>query len=54
MIDPITGDLVVVTKLLFGGTVGVYRAAGPLTAGEHHAAHEGRRPHLPRPDSPTR
>lgn len=33
MVDPITGDVVVVTKLLFGGTVGVYRAAGPLAAG---------------------
>ena len=33
MIDPSTGDLVVVTKLLTGGTVGVYRAAGPLAAG---------------------
>ncbi len=33
MIDPITGDVIIVTKLLFGGTVGVYRAAGPLAAG---------------------
>ncbi len=33
MIDPVTNDVIVVTKLLTGGTVGVYRAAGPLTAG---------------------
>jgi hypothetical protein len=33
MVDPNTGDVIVITKLLFGGTVGVYRAAGPLAAG---------------------
>jgi hypothetical protein len=33
MIDPDTGDVIVITKLLTGGTVGVYRAAGPLAAG---------------------
>jgi hypothetical protein len=33
MIDPVTGDVVIVTKLLGGGTVGVYRAPGPLAAG---------------------
>ena len=32
MIDPATNDVIVVTKLLTGGTVGVYRAAGPLAA----------------------
>ena len=47
MIDPSTGDLVVVTKLLTGGAVGVYRAAGTARGRQHHAAHEGRRPHLP-------
>lgn len=33
MIDPATNDVIIVTKLLGGGTVGVYRAAGPLAAG---------------------
>ena len=33
MVDPDTGDVIVITKLLFGGTVGVYRAAGPLADG---------------------
>lgn len=31
--DPLTGDLVVVTKSVAGGTVGVYRAPGGLAAG---------------------
>src|SRR5689334_9017693 len=30
LVDPATGDILVITKLLFGGTVGVYRAAAPL------------------------
>ena len=33
IVDPPTGDVIVISKLLFGGTVGVYRAAGPLAAG---------------------
>jgi hypothetical protein len=33
MIDPDTGDVIIITKLLSGGTVGVYRAAGPLAVG---------------------
>src|SRR5690242_12499767 len=33
LVDPATGDILVITKLLFGGTVGVYRAAAPLAAG---------------------
>src|SRR3954467_8420045 len=33
LVDPATGDLLVITKLLLGGTVGVCRAAAPLAAG---------------------
>jgi hypothetical protein len=33
VVDPLTGDLVVITKSLTGGTVGVYRAPGSLAAG---------------------
>ena len=33
LVDPATGDILVITKLLFGGTVGIYRAAAPLAAG---------------------
>jgi hypothetical protein len=33
LVDPATGDILVITKLLLGGTVGIYRAAAPLAAG---------------------
>jgi hypothetical protein len=33
VIDPDTNDIVIITKSLAGGTVGVYRAPGPLAAG---------------------
>lgn len=33
MYDPLTGDLVIVTKLLTGGTVGVYRVPADVAAG---------------------
>lgn len=33
LVDPLTGDLVIVTKSLAGGPVGVYRAPGSLAGG---------------------
>jgi hypothetical protein len=47
LIDPVTHDIVIITKSLSGGTVGIYRAAGPLDAGSSTQLTKARNLQLP-------